>query len=174
MKAYKWLLIAVAGMMTLTSNAKESSKATRNKCNDSACCCRQMDMKCQNCGKAKSCCTNHAASKKEQMKMEVMKQYSCPMHPDEKSNTPGKCSKCGMDMNEVKKMDACCAKMDMKCCKACKCEKCCMTMNGSKKETDKTATVKKYSCPMHPAVVSDKPGKCSECGMELQENKNRR
>lgn len=25
----------------------------------------------------------------------------------------------------------------------------------------------KYSCPMHPAVVSDKPGKCSKCGMNL-------
>ena len=24
-----------------------------------------------------------------------------------------------------------------------------------------------YSCPMHPEVTSDKPGKCSKCGMEL-------
>ncbi len=24
-----------------------------------------------------------------------------------------------------------------------------------------------YSCPMHPEVVSDKPGKCSKCGMNL-------
>lgn len=26
---------------------------------------------------------------------------------------------------------------------------------------------KEYSCPMHPEVVSDKPGKCSKCGMDL-------
>jgi len=25
----------------------------------------------------------------------------------------------------------------------------------------------KYSCPMHPEVTSDKPGKCSKCGMKL-------
>lgn len=25
----------------------------------------------------------------------------------------------------------------------------------------------KYSCPMHPDVVSKKPGKCSKCGMDL-------
>lgn len=25
-----------------------------------------------------------------------------------------------------------------------------------------------YTCPMHPDVVSDKPGKCPKCGMDLQ------
>ncbi len=24
-----------------------------------------------------------------------------------------------------------------------------------------------YTCPMHPEVKSDKPGKCPKCGMEL-------
>lgn len=24
-----------------------------------------------------------------------------------------------------------------------------------------------YTCPMHPEVISDKPGKCLKCGMEL-------
>ena len=30
-----------------------------------------------------------------------------------------------------------------------------------------------YTCPMHPEVKSDKPGKCSKCGMDLvlEENK---
>ncbi len=28
-----------------------------------------------------------------------------------------------------------------------------------------------YSCPMHPEVTSDKPGKCSKCGMELTKKK---
>ncbi len=27
--------------------------------------------------------------------------------------------------------------------------------------------ISRYSCPMHPSVVSDKPGKCPECGMDL-------
>lgn len=25
-----------------------------------------------------------------------------------------------------------------------------------------------YKCPMHPNVTSDKPGKCPECGMNLE------
>jgi hypothetical protein len=25
----------------------------------------------------------------------------------------------------------------------------------------------KYTCPMHPEVVQDKPGKCPKCGMTL-------
>lgn len=29
------------------------------------------------------------------------------------------------------------------------------------------ADVVKYNCPMHPEIVSDKPGKCSKCGMNL-------
>ena len=26
---------------------------------------------------------------------------------------------------------------------------------------------KEYTCPMHPEIISDKPGKCSKCGMDL-------
>jgi len=29
------------------------------------------------------------------------------------------------------------------------------------------AKPKKYTCPMHPDVVQDKPGKCDKCGMAL-------
>jgi hypothetical protein len=41
-------------------------------------------------------------SKKEQMKMEVMNGYKCPMHADVTSDKPGKCPKCGMALTEVK------------------------------------------------------------------------
>ena len=34
--------------------------------------------------------------------MEVMKIYTCPMHPEVTSNKPGKCSKCNMDLKEKK------------------------------------------------------------------------
>lgn len=30
------------------------------------------------------------------------------------------------------------------------------------------ATAVQYTCPMHPDVLSDKPGQCPQCGMELQ------
>lgn len=29
-----------------------------------------------------------------------------------------------------------------------------------------------YTCPMHPEIVSDMPGKCSICKMDLVEKKN--
>ena len=35
-----------------------------------------------------------------------------------------------------------------------------------KSKTD-TATKTVYTCGMHPEVISDKPGKCPKCGMEL-------
>ena len=32
----------------------------------------------------------------------------------------------------------------------------------------KTEAVKtEYTCPMHPEVISDKPGQCPHCGMDL-------
>jgi len=46
--------------------------------------------------------------------------------------------------------------------------------NEKKTVITKTTTVTrtaKYACPMHPEVTSDKPGKCSKCGMALVEKK---
>jgi hypothetical protein len=34
-----------------------------------------------------------------------------------------------------------------------------------------TVVKKVYTCPMHPEVISDRPGKCPKCGMELVEKK---
>lgn len=36
---------------------------------------------------------------------------------------------------------------------------------GGSAPTDRTAAA--YTCPMHPEVMSDKPGKCPICGMNL-------
>jgi Cu(I)/Ag(I) efflux system membrane fusion protein len=41
----------------------------------------------------------------------------------------------------------------------------CSNQSANNKQTGKEAVV--YTCPMHPEVISDKPGTCPKCGMEL-------
>lgn len=46
----------------------------------------------------------------------------------------------------------------------------------SKTDTTKQKKEQKtvqYTCPMHPDVVTDKPGKCSKCHMNLVEKKKK-
>jgi uncharacterized paraquat-inducible protein A len=59
--------------------------------------------------------------------------YACPMHPDMVMDEPGKCPRCGAELNL------------------------------SPKEQMKMEVVKLYTCPAHPDVARDKPGKCPEC-----------
>ena len=42
---------------------------------------------------------------------------------------------------------------------------------NNRTDTKLDGAVKTYTCPMHPEVKSDKPGKCPKCGMELIEKK---
>lgn len=75
--------------------------------------------------------------------------YTCPMHPEVKSDKPGKCPKCGMDLvpggsssHHIKQM-----------------------AETNKQEENKQSGL--YTCPMHPQVLEDHPGKCPICGMDL-------
>ena len=38
---------------------------------------------------------------------------------------------------------------------------------AGKKDTGKHVTLYSYACSMHPNFISDKPGKCPQCGMDL-------
>ena len=38
---------------------------------------------------------------------------------------------------------------------------------AGKKDTTQHVTLYPYACPMHPNFISDKPGKCPKCGMDM-------
>jgi hypothetical protein len=43
--------------------------------------------------------------------------------------------------------------------------------HGNTHDMPATQAAAKYTCPMHPDVISDQPGKCPKCGMTLAPKK---
>ena len=81
--------------------------------------------------------------------------YTCPMpeHSYIHEDKPGKCPICGMTLIPVMAPPG-------------------SATNSLPPETNspyevKPAAKQLYTCPMHPDVISDKPGKCPKCGMDL-------
>ncbi|MBK5208860.1 MAG: hypothetical protein JJE44_05055 [Flavobacteriaceae bacterium] len=111
------------------------------------------------------------AQEKEQTKMnhEHMEKatYTCPMHADVKSDKPGVCPKCGMDLKKMEmEMDnayTCPMHADVKSDKPGACPKCGMDL----KKMEKVA----YACPMkcEGEKTYDKVGSCPKCNMDLKE-----
>jgi Cu2+-exporting ATPase len=93
-------------------------------------------------------------------------QYTCPMHPEIIQDKPGNCPKCGMNLvparspgkehsqhhykEHTKEAHSTHTKHDIPVVKM-------STASG----------FQKYTCPMHPQIVQDGPGKCPLCGMTL-------
>jgi hypothetical protein len=105
--------------------------------------------------------------------MEIDNMYTCPMHADVKSDKPGACPECGMDLHKMgnAKNHQCCGGMKMECDSAkmgmdhSKME---MKHNSTEMKMDHSKMTKTFVCPMHPEVTSDKPGECPKCGMDLK------
>ena len=102
--------------------------------------------------------------------------YTCSMHPDVVMNEPGKCPKCGMELNmstkeQMKarsaKLYTCPVHLDVVRHDPGKCPKCGKKLNLSAKEQMKAEATKLYTCPMHPEVALDKDGVCPKCGKAL-------
>ncbi len=86
--------------------------------------------------------------------------YTCPMpeHNYIHEDKPGKCPICGMTLIPVMSTPG-------------------ADTNSAPVKTDASsdeepAAKQLYTCPMHPDVISDKPGKCPKCGMTLVPVKN--
>jgi multidrug efflux pump subunit AcrA (membrane-fusion protein) len=81
--------------------------------------------------------------------------YTCPMpeHASVHEEKPGKCPICGMTLIPVM------AAPETPTNSA--------TSNTNSISSAKLAAKQLYTCPMHPEVISDEPGKCPKCGMDL-------
>ena len=84
--------------------------------------------------------------------------YACPMHPEVRQDRPGSCPKCGMKLVPEKGAVGKVETTEPK--------------GSSGSTSEKTPAAKdhkraSYTCPMHPEVRQDAPGKCPKCGMKL-------
>jgi multidrug efflux pump subunit AcrA (membrane-fusion protein) len=81
--------------------------------------------------------------------------YTCPMpeHSSVHSDKPGKCPICGMTLIPVMAPPVAPTNSSL--------------ANTNSVSETKPVAKQLYTCPMHPDVISDKPGKCPKCGMDL-------
>jgi Cu(I)/Ag(I) efflux system membrane fusion protein/cobalt-zinc-cadmium efflux system membrane fusion protein len=84
--------------------------------------------------------------------------FSCPMHPEVISTEPGRCPECGMDLEERAGSPEELAQLYG--------EHAHQHEHGD--AMSDAAPVGHYTCPMHPEIVSDEPGRCPICGMFLE------
>lgn len=96
--------------------------------------------------------------------LEVRVEYTCPMHPEVISDAPGKCSKCGMNLAKAEEVESHGHGHGHGHGHASHAPSAHGDHAG---HDDKAGGSGAYSCPMHPEVISDAPGKCPKCGMNL-------
>ena len=100
-------------------------------------------------------------------------EYTCPMHPEIIQDEPGTCPKCGMELvpreasgssdethhHTISHKDASAHDDHAQHEHG--------NDHGGHAENGTAEGATSYTCPMHPEVVQDHPGRCPECGMFL-------
>ncbi|MEO8137374.1 MAG: heavy metal-binding domain-containing protein, partial [Betaproteobacteria bacterium] len=106
--------------------------------------------------------------------------YRCPMHPEVQQNTPGKCPKCGMalqpdaptgvaNLSDGHTAASAAAVEDSAQHAAAASLGHSHSHHAPASAAPSAGAVAgaRYTCPMHPEIVRDKPGECPICGMAL-------
>jgi len=107
------------------------------------------------CGKDKKPASGEPRS--EQNKTEKQQLWTCGMHPEVILDHPGQCPKCGMNLVPVKAGIG----------EAPSEHTTDMPMDTNAPMAPGDSSHLSYTCPMHPKVHSDHPGRCPKCGMNL-------
>ena len=98
-------------------------------------------------------------------------QYTCPMHPEVISDKAGKCPKCGMFLVPMEDKAEVEGGHDKHAShgahKGHARHGTHQDQSGHAQHGAEPNAAAQYTCPMHPEVISDKPGKCPKCGMFL-------
>ena len=117
---------------------------------------------------------------------DTVEYWTCPMHPSVRSDEPGACPMCGMDLTPVQRDDpadhaeheaaveywTCPMHPSVRSDEPGSCPMCGMDLTPVQRDdpadhAEHEAAVEHWTCPMHPAVRSDEPGSCPICGMDL-------
>ncbi len=111
------------------------------------------------------------------MEHQHQQKYTCPMHPEIIRDTPGKCPKCGMSLVAVNGEPNTSISQQQHAESKVPINVAGITTPAGNNEHDKMVNVElnktahsaqKYTCPMHPQIMRDTPGKCPLCGMTLE------
>jgi Ni,Fe-hydrogenase III large subunit len=100
--------------------------------------------------------------------LETHLQYTCPMHPEIVRDEPGECPKCGMDLVPMETAAGSAHAGHDGAPETSKTMAHASHAGHEQMAREEGAEGTKYTCPMHPEIIRDEPGKCPECGMFLE------